>query len=159
MKPATVKAALPKATAARRAGGAPDAGYLRLIRRFPLRPIRAGRDYDAAAATLDSLVLREDLSPGEVDYLEVLTGLVEAYDREHHAPPVDVRTPLQRLKATMDGAGVTPAELRSILGLSQPAVSLILSGKRQLSKQSILALAQRFSLDPSYFLLTPADDC
>ena len=101
---------------------------------------------------LDRLVLRADLSTSEGDYLAVLTDLVEAYDREHYPPAPDTRRPLERLKAVMASAEVTPAELQKILGLAQPTISMILNGKRELSKQSILRLAERFRLDPSYFL-------
>jgi mRNA-degrading endonuclease HigB of HigAB toxin-antitoxin module/antitoxin component HigA of HigAB toxin-antitoxin module len=131
---------------------AADAAYVRLVRQYPLRPIRSEASYDAAAAMLDRLVLRADLSQSEQDYLAVLTDLVEAYDREHYPPEPETRTPLERLKAVMASAGVTPAGLQKILGLAQPTVSMILSGKRELSKPSILKLAERFRLDPSYFL-------
>ena len=128
-----------------------DAAYLELIRQYPLRPIRTKSHYAGAAAMLDKLVLRDDLSVGERDYLDVLTGLVEVYDRAHFQFAV-ARTPLERLKAAMEDAEVTPAQLQEILGLAQPSVSMIMNGKRALSKQSILKLAERFKVDSSYFL-------
>jgi antitoxin component HigA of HigAB toxin-antitoxin module len=36
--------------------------------------------------------------------------------------------------------------------VGKSAVSMILSGKRQLSKQSILKLAERFKMEAGYFL-------
>ena len=130
----------------------PDRTYLDLIRRHPLRPIRGRAEYDAAAAMLDTLVLRGDLTAGEEDYLAVLTDLVEAYDRAHFPAAPDRRPPHERLRSLMADAGVSPADLQQILGVAQSTVSMILSGKRGMSKQTVVALGKRFNLNPAYFL-------
>ena len=59
-----------------------DDRYLGLVRQFPLRPLRTKRDYIAATKAMDDLAVRgeEDLNDDELDYLVVLTDLVEAYD-------------------------------------------------------------------------------
>jgi HTH-type transcriptional regulator/antitoxin HigA len=72
--------------------------YLRLVRQFPLRPLRGDKDYDAAAALLDILVGRAHLTNGQQDYLDALTTFVEAYDRKHY-PMTDPPPPLETLKA------------------------------------------------------------
>ena len=61
---------------------APAEDYLRLVRRFPLRPLRNTKECDIAASILDELVLRDNLSKGESDYLDALSTFVEAYRRE-----------------------------------------------------------------------------
>ena len=68
----------------RQPNGRPSPAYLALIDLFPLRPLRGERDYDAAVTVLDTLAVRPEgsLEPGEQDYLDTLTMLVEAYDRE-----------------------------------------------------------------------------
>lgn len=128
--------------------------YMALIRRFPLHPIRNKADYEAASVVLDRLVLRDedDLDAGERDYLETLEMLIEAYDDEHFRIGTDNRTPLQRLEYVLEQSGTTPAKLMKILGVSQSLVSLILNGKRELTKAHILKLAAHFKLEPSYFL-------
>jgi HTH-type transcriptional regulator/antitoxin HigA len=128
--------------------------YLALIRQFPLHPIRSQREYDLASAVLDKLVMRDeaDLDRGERDYLETLEMLIEAYDNQNFVIGPDRRTPLQRLKHRMEQVGMTAAELRKVLDVSQPLVSLILNGKRQLSKANIRRLANHFRVDASYFL-------
>ena len=158
MKSATARtpAAKPRAkSAAKSPSGNPapaDPAYLRLVRQYPLRPIRDPDDYGAAAAMLDRLVLRDDLGRGESDYLAVLTDLVEDYDRKHFPPAPDRRPPHERLRSLMAEAGVSPAELQTILGIAQSTVSMILSGKRGLSKATAIALGKRFRLNPAYFL-------
>src|SRR5437870_1143826 len=74
----------------------PSEDYLRLVRRFPLRPLRNLKEYDIASAILDDLVLREKLSKGESDYVDALTTFVEEYDDKHfpietgHLKPIDL---------------------------------------------------------------------
>ena len=140
------------------APAAPDipASYLALVRRFPLRPIRSDADYRRASAVLDHLAVRdeESLDPGERDYLETLEMLIEAYDSKHVTIGDEQRTPREWLKSLMAAAGTTPAELQRVLGISQPQVSLILSGKRGISKASIPRLAAHYHVDPSVFIET-----
>lgn len=128
--------------------------YLVLLEAFPLRPIRGKADYDAASAVLDRLVVRNEktLDEGEADYLETLELLIESYDEQHFHARADKRTPAQRLKDLMDQTGMTAADLRSLLVVSQPLVSLILSGKRELSKPNIKRLAEHFRVDAGHFL-------
>src|SRR5437899_6952002 len=61
-------------------------GYLDLVRQFPLRPIRSETELDRAIAMINSLLDRDQLSPAEEDYLDVLGDLVERY--EDHAHPI-----------------------------------------------------------------------
>ena len=64
----------------------PPPAYMALVRAFALRPIRNRREYDAAAAAIvDRLAVRPEgsLDPGEQDYLDTLTLLIQAYDDEH----------------------------------------------------------------------------
>ncbi len=68
--------------------------YLELVRECPLRPIRTKRDYTAAIKTIDQLAVRDEdkLDRDEVDYLDVLTNLVEAYENQHYPAPERVPT-------------------------------------------------------------------
>src|ERR1700720_3899412 len=78
----------------------PAPAYLALIDVFPLRPLRSERDYDAAVSVLDTLAVRPEgsLDPGEQDYFDTLTMLVEAYDREHYVTEMEHCDPLTMLK-------------------------------------------------------------
>ena len=129
----------------------PAEDYLRLVRRFPLRPLRNDREYDIAASILDELVLRDDLSRGEDDYMDALATFVEAYDARHF--PIDARQvkPLDMLGFLMEQNEMTSVELGKLLG-SRSAASMILSGKRSMSKNQIRKLAARFKVDASVFL-------
>jgi HTH-type transcriptional regulator/antitoxin HigA len=126
--------------------------YLALIHEQPLRAVRTRKDYEAASKTLDRLAVRKDLDEGEQQYLDAIEVLLEAYENNVIPLAADGRTPLERLKAVLRTSPTTPVQLRSILGGSQSMVSMILSGKRALSKKAIAKLAEHFRLEPGYFL-------
>src|SRR5438552_18079598 len=131
----------------------PTPAYLALIDQFPLRPLRSERDYDAAVTVLDTLAVRPEgsLDPGEQDYLDTLTMLVEAYDREHYGINTEQRDPLTMLKYLMQESEMTQAELGRLLG-NRALASLILNGHRHLSKSHIRKLADHFKVSPALFL-------
>lgn len=124
--------------------------YLALVKRFPLRPLRGEKEYDAAAAILDSLVLR-DLSEGEGDYLEALARFVEDYDQKNRRKPGADLSALARLRHLMEETQMTSADLGRVLG-SASAASMILRGHRGISKTQMKKLAARFRVDAKLFL-------
>lgn len=101
---------------------------------------------------MNAFAVRDRLSRDERDYLDLLTLLVEAYDDRHYDFGPNLRMPLQRLRGLMDTAGVTPGDLARVLGVGKSAVSMLLSGKRGLSKGAILKLTRRFKVEAGYFL-------
>jgi HTH-type transcriptional regulator/antitoxin HigA len=127
--------------------------YMALIRRFPLHPLRDDKDYDAAAEVLDRLAVRPEgsLSPGERDYFETLIMLVEAYDEQHANLAAPDLSPLDMLKYLMEQSGMTTADLGRLLG-NRGLASLILHGRRGLSKTHIRKLASHFKVSPALFL-------
>jgi HTH-type transcriptional regulator/antitoxin HigA len=133
--------------------GRPTAAYLTLIDHFPLRLLHSERDYDKAVEILDALAVRPEgsLDPGEQDYLDTLTMLVEAYDREHHEIDPRQHDPLSMLKYLMQESGMTQADLGRLLG-NRALASLILNGHRQLSKSHIRKLASHFKVSQALFL-------
>src|SRR5262245_50089454 len=60
--------------------------YLKLIRAFPLRPIRDEGENEAAIEVIAGLGRREPLDADERDYLDVLVGLVERFESAHYPP-------------------------------------------------------------------------
>jgi len=126
--------------------------YLALCREWPLRPIRSGSDYDLAVAVLQRLVVRgeEDLDAGERDYLEMLELAIERYDDEHYPIPSG-GTPLEHLQFLMEQNGMKTIDLGNLIG-NRGLASLIVNGKRELSKAHIRILAERFKVSAELFL-------
>lgn len=124
--------------------------YMKLIRRFPLRPIRNDREHEQAVAVIESLFGRV-LSSGPSGYLDTLILLVNKYEDENHTPHGVEMTPQQALRAIMIANNLSQADIGKIIG-SESAVSMFLKGDRQLSKSQIKALVVRFHVDAGLFL-------
>jgi antitoxin component HigA of HigAB toxin-antitoxin module len=133
---------------------APSDSYFRLVREFPLRPIRNDRQYKAATAVMERLAVRgEDaLDAGERDYLDGLDQFISTYDREALANRPRRGTLRVRLRSLLNDTGTTPRDLEKILHCGHSLVSLVLAGKRELSKDNVRALARHFKLSADYFL-------
>ncbi len=127
---------------------------LRLVSQFALRPVRNEREYKAATAVMERLALRGEanLDRGEKDYLDALDEFISAFDRNSWSDRPCRGTPVQRLQSLVKDSGTTPCELAEILGCGHSLVSLLLNGKRELSKDNIRALARHFKISADYFL-------
>lgn len=123
--------------------------YLKLVREFPLRPIRSEPDLDRAIAFLDRLTDREDLGAGERDYQLVLATLIAHYE-DRHEPEAAV-SPAAMLRHLIDARGTTQAKLAADLGLSESTVSEILAGKRGVSPRNRRLFADHFGVEPGFF--------
>ena len=117
---------------------------------YLLKPIRTRGDYNRAMHIIEMLAGRTDLNTDQEAYLESLSILVEAYEKEHfEIEPKS--TPLETLKFLLEQNGLSGSDLGRILGQRQVG-SKILRGERNLSKSHIKTLAEHFSVDPSLFL-------
>lgn len=127
--------------------------YLELVLTFPPRPIHDEKHYDRTVAVMNRLAVRDEgtLSDAEQDYLEALTRFVEVYDQRELLAGRRKRTPLESLKFLMRESGMSTADLGRLLGNSGLA-SLIVNGKRGLSKSHIRVLADHFKVDPGLFI-------
>jgi HTH-type transcriptional regulator / antitoxin HigA len=126
--------------------------YAQLVRKFPPRPIHSARQYDDTLAVMNRLAMRDEdtLSPAEADYLDALATFVEEYDRVQFAEP-PAGTPVERLRYLIEQSGMTASDLGRLLG-NRGLGSILLTGKRELSKTHIRILADHFRLDAGYFL-------
>jgi HTH-type transcriptional regulator / antitoxin HigA len=129
-----------------------DPAYIALIQRFPLRPIRTEAELDTASAMIDELTDRDDLSVTESDYLDVLGDLIEKYEDEHVEMPHV--SDAEMLRSLMDEKGVTQADVVRGTGISKTVLSLVLSGKRDLTREHIEVLSKYFGVNPAAFLVS-----
>lgn len=131
--------------------GAGDA-YLDLVRKLPLRPIRGEAEYRHASQVMMTLAIKgeHNLDPGERDYLDALSVFVGRYEDARY-PVAGKSTPLDCLKYLMEENGMKAIDLGRLVG-GRAQASLILNGKRELSKANIRALAERFKVSPAIFL-------
>ena len=130
----------------------PPDDYLEMVMTFPLKALRNGQQHAGAVKLLTRLLGRPNnrLTAGERDYADVLGRLIRDYDERKHTFVRRKHTPLGFLRFLMRENGMTTADLGKVLG-NKTAVSLVLNGKRELSKAHIRRLAARFKVEPGLF--------
>ncbi len=115
-----------------------------------LRPIRTETDYQAAIQEIELLFDAAPHTP-EYDRLDILSTLVEAYEKEHF--PIAMPDPIEAIYYYMDIRGLSSRDLESCLG-SRASVSEVLSRKRSLTLEMIRKLHQELGI-PAEILIQP----
>lgn len=117
--------------------------YGELLARVQPHPIKNDREYDRLVAEVGRLMERgeRNLSTEETSLLEMLSILLEDYDRKHY--PLPPSQPHKMLAFLLEQRGLEPHDLWPVLG-SKSRVSEILSGKRAISKDHAKKLAAFF---------------
>lgn len=119
------------------------------IKGFPApQPITSAAQNEHYIEVLYRLERRGRLSAAEEKYAELLTVLIEAYEEEHY--PIRAATPVEVLAELMAANNLKQKDLAQQLG-SESVVSEVLSGKRELNKQHIARLSERFKVSPAVF--------
>ena len=101
-----------------------------------IKPIRTDQDYHEALNTISSLMTASYGTP-EGDRLDVLTTLVEAWEREHY--PMDIPDPIEAIKFAMEQRGLEVKDLVPMIGQSN-RVYEVLNRKRPLTLNMIKRL-------------------
>jgi len=119
--------------------------YGELLARVQPHPIKDDREYDRLVAEVGRLMERgeRNLSTEETSLLEMLSILIEDYDRKRYPlPPFE---PHKLLAFLLEQRGLEPHDLWPVLG-SKSRVSEILSGKRAISKSHAKKLSVFFQV-------------
>ena len=125
--------------------------YGELLAKVQPRPIRDEREYDRLVAEVARLMERgqENLSAEESSILEIMSILIEDYDRRHY--PLSPPNPHEMLAFLLEQRGLEPHDLWPVLA-SKGRVSEILSGKRAISKAQAKKLAAFFHVPIDLFI-------
>ena len=109
-----------------------------------LKPIKTKKEYEAALQHVYGL-MQKDLKPGSKlsDELEVLSMLVEAYEKKHY--PIPPPHPIEAIKFRMEQMGMDEKKLAALLG-GRSRKSEILSGRRKLSLAMIRELHDKLNI-------------
>jgi HTH-type transcriptional regulator / antitoxin HigA len=127
--------------------------YLRLLKKFRLRPIQDGLELAEATALADQLFDRPKLLPEEEQYLDVLCDLIEAYEDEHYAI-ADVGAAAM-LRFLIDQRGVTQQTAAQESGVANSTITALIKGRRQMTRKQIESFSRYFGVEPAVFL--PSD--
>lgn len=111
--------------------------------------IKSRRQYSQYCGILDGLVFQPRKSPGLTDEIELLTVLIEKWDKDHKSLlEVD---PIILLRSLMKEQNLRSRDLVEILNVSKGLVSDILNYKKGLSKAVIKNLAEYFKVSQEAF--------
>jgi HTH-type transcriptional regulator/antitoxin HigA len=124
---------------------------LELYRRFLPMVIRDEERLEATQAVVDELVGQEALTEEEATYLDLLGTLIHEWEDEHERIPDIWGVELVRVLLNERGlrqrdlvtAGVFPTE---------SIASEVLSGRRRLQLEHVVAMSRFFRLPPEVFL-------
>lgn len=122
-----------------------------LVQMYPPRAIHDEADYENAQEIIDRLTSIARLTKGQKAYLDTLTVLLSAYERERFPIDTDDISGLDSLKYLMEQSGMSASELGRLLG-DRSLGSRILRGERDLSKQHIRRLCDHFRVTADLFL-------
>lgn len=101
-----------------------------------LKPIKTEADYRAALAQIEQLFEAVPNTP-ESDRLEVLTTLVEAYEKRHY--PIEPPDPIEAMLYYMESRGLSRRDLEAYIG-SRARVAEVLNRRRGLTIDMIRRL-------------------
>ncbi|MBL4755953.1 MAG: ArsR family transcriptional regulator [Flavobacteriales bacterium] len=109
--------------------------------------IKTGKQYNAYCTILEELVALDQKAVS--DEIELLTLLIEKWDKEHNT--FDDLNPVELIKALMEENNLKSKDLVEILGLSKGTVSKILNFHKGLSKETIRNLSDYFKVSQEAF--------
>ncbi len=138
-------------TAAKTSGRSRDP-YLDLILHVhPLRPIRSNAEHQQAKKALRGLA--GDKRKVAAEFRKVLVAIIETYEREA-GMQLDVSgvSAADIIRHLLDERHMSANALAKSRGISQSALSEMLSGKRQWSRSAIVSLADFFGINRGLFL-------
>lgn len=116
----------------------------------PMVP-RTEKENERLLAEIEKLMMKgeKNLSPEEDTLLELLTQLVETFEKRVY--PREKTSPAQLVAFLIDQRGLSPSDLWSVLG-SKGRVSELLSGRREVSKDQAKRLGAFFHISPAAFI-------
>ncbi len=120
-----------------------------------IKPIKSEEDYIATLKQIESLMDAKPNTP-QMDELEVLTTLVEAYEAQHYV--IDAPDPIEAIKFRMEQEGLKQKDLVSIVG-SKSRVSEILNKKRKLTIEMIRNLHKQLHIPIESLFLDYKTNC
>ncbi len=123
--------------------------YPTLVSRIAPRVIRSEEVNAQYTALLEELDDRwESLQEAERELHELLVLLIEDY--EHRTCTLRAATPTETLAELMEANGLKQKDLVGVFETAS-VVSEVLSGKRELTKDHIKRLSERFHVSPEVF--------
>ncbi len=119
-----------------------------MIKKGSPRLIHSDEELARYTEALFDLTAKSHPTRAEEDAVELLTLLIDQYESERY--PIPDASPIEVLRFLIERNGLTQRDLQAELG-SEATVSLVLSGKRSLTRNHIAKLSRRFRVSPAVF--------
>ena len=113
------------------------------------RVIHNDAELEVYTDALFRLTARESPSNSEVEAIELLTVLVERYEQEHYSIPE--ADPVSVVRFLIKRQNLTQRDLIPQFG-SESAVSMFMTGERNLTIEQVRRLSSRFQLPADVFI-------
>ncbi len=117
-----------------------------------VKPIRTDTDYQAALREIETLMTARLDSP-EGEKLDVLTTLVEAYERKHY--PLEMPDAIAAIRFEMEQQGLKAKDLEPMIG-KRNRVYEVLNGKRSLTLKMIWRLHEQLGIPAESLIKQPS---
>src|SRR6202051_864221 len=125
----------------------------KMIAKGAPRVIHNDAELEAYTKALFQLTALKIPSPSEQEAIELLTLLVERYEQERY--PIPASDPVSVVRFLIEHGNLTQRDLVPQFG-SESAVSMFLSGQRNLTLEQVRKLCARFELTADVFIGTGA---
>jgi HTH-type transcriptional regulator/antitoxin HigA len=119
-----------------------------LVKEEAPKTIASRAQHEAYVSRLLELQRKTHRSAEETETAKLLVVLIADYERKHFT--IEESSGVEVLKELMDANGLRQKDLADDLG-GESIVSLILRGKRQLNRQQMERLSERFHVSPAVF--------
>jgi HTH-type transcriptional regulator/antitoxin HigA len=113
------------------------------------RIIHNDAELEAYTEVLFKLTALENPSRSEVEAIELLTLLIERYEQERY--PIPAADPVSVVRLLLEQQNLAQRDLIPEFG-SESAVSMFLSGQRNLTVEQVRKLSARFKLPADVFI-------
>ncbi len=125
--------------------------YAQLLKEALPRVVHTEKENERLLTEVEKLLSKGEgnLSPEEEELLELLTQLVESFER--HAYPRKKASPAELVSFLLEQRGLTPCHLWPVLG-SKSRVSDLVNGRREVSKEQAKKLGEFFHVSPAAFI-------
>jgi len=97
---------------------------------------------------LEELTAKQEVTEAEKKLIELLTVLIEQFENKNY--PVLEVGPLDIIRHLMEEHHLRQKDLVDVFG-TESIVSDVLNGKRELNKDHIIRLSERFKVSPAAF--------
>ncbi len=123
--------------------------YTALLAKVPPRVIRSDEQNEAYIEALYEMEQRKGRrTKEERELADLLTLLIEDYEAKHYDLPK--ASPLEVIQFLMDQHGLKQKDLVDVFG-APSIVSEVMRGRRDLNKEQIRRLSDRFHVSPEVF--------